>query len=101
MMPIAAWAADFALFDLLALFAAIFFLSSNRETRSSLKFRSQRKLDPSFDPQPPRPPPPIAPLRPPRPSLSQANGIRAPHSTVPPNPRPPFSLPPPPLTHLF
>ena len=35
MIPIVARAADFALFDLLAFFAVIFFLSPSREGRSS------------------------------------------------------------------
>src|SRR5260370_22756499 len=77
MMPIVALASDLALLDSPLFFAAFFFLSSNREGRSSSEFRSRPKMDPSFDPQPPPPVPPSALRRPLHPTPAPANGIRA------------------------
>src|SRR6267154_999764 len=80
MMPIAAWTLDFALFDLLAFSAAISFLSSSREGRSSSGFRSRRKTDPSFDRRLPRPIPQAAirrPLLPKRVRATEIRGVRS------------------------
>src|SRR5229473_343787 len=77
MIPIVAWALDFAPFGLLAFFPAIFLLSSSREGRSSSGFHSPRKMDPSCGPQPLPPTAQAAPLRQPRPRPAQANGIPA------------------------
>src|SRR6266851_2735275 len=77
MMPIAARALAFLLLDLLAFFAAISFLSSSGEGRSSSGFHSPPKRDPSFDPQLPRPIPPGELRRPLLPKRARATAIRA------------------------
>src|SRR6266478_2960646 len=77
MIPIAAWAADFALFVLPAFFAAIFFPLLSREGHSFSKFHSPRKMDPSCGPGPLPPIQKAAPPRPHCPKLAQAIAIPA------------------------
>src|SRR6266478_366470 len=92
MMPIVAWAPDFALFALPAFFAAIFFPLLSPEGRSFSKFHSPRKMDPSCGPRPLPPIPQAAPRRPLRPWRVPPNAIRAVQSNDSSNARRVFSV---------